>query len=159
DTTGQTIKQPSIFTDAVAHLLADPHMGSVVVSIVPGGSQQAMAKVAALLPPLAGAEKPVAVAVMGDQAPLPEKFLSSFRDQGVPVFRSPERPLRAMAHATAYGRQRAGATLAKSNAALPDVMLPRRGVLPEFSGKEVLAQLEIPVPRGALAGSLAEAQD
>jgi acyl-CoA synthetase (NDP forming) len=104
DTTGQTIKQPSIFTDAAAHLLADPNIGSAIVSIVPGGPQQAMAKVAALLPPLTATAKPVAVAVMGDEAPLPPDFVPSFRKQGIPVFRSPERALRAMAHATEYGR-------------------------------------------------------
>ena len=159
DTTGQTIKQPSIFTDAANHLLADPGMGSVIVSIVPGGPQQAMAKVAALLPPLAGAKKPVAVAVMGDEAPLPEKFVSSFREQGVPVFRSPERALRAMAHATAYGRQCTGAAPAKADLAVPDIALPRRGVVPEFAGKDFLARLGIPVPRGGLAHGVAEAHE
>jgi acetate---CoA ligase (ADP-forming) len=105
DTTGQTIKQPSIFTDAAAHLLADASVGSAIVSIVPGGPAQAMAKVAALLPPLTATDKPVAVAVMGDEAPLPGDFVPSFRDRGIPVFRSPERALRAMAHATEYGRR------------------------------------------------------
>ena len=86
-------------------LVRPGNMGSVIVSIVPGGSKQAMAKVAALLPSLTTAKKPVAVAVMGDEGPLPPDFVPSFRDQGVPVFRSPERALRAMARATAYGRQ------------------------------------------------------
>src|SRR5262249_57498511 len=84
DTTGQTIKQPEIFTDTSTHLLADANMGSLVVSIVPGGPKQAMAKLDALLPPLTMAEKPVAVAVIGDEAPLPPALLSSFPARRVP---------------------------------------------------------------------------
>jgi len=158
DTTGQTIKQPGIFTDAAAHLLADPGMGSLVVSIVPGGSRQAMAKVAALLPPLAGASKPVAVAVMGDEGPLPDDFIPAFRTRGVPVLRSPERALRAMAHATAYGRRRAAATIVAPDVALPELPPLRHGVLPEHEGKALMARLAIPVPDGALARDLVDAQ-
>ncbi|MFL4998931.1 MAG: acetate--CoA ligase family protein, partial [Xanthobacteraceae bacterium] len=131
DTTGQTIKQPSIFTDAAAHLLKDPHIGSAIVSIVPGGPAQAMAKVAALLPPLTATDKPVAVAVMGDEAPLPPDFVPSFRDQGIPVFRSPERALRAMAHATAYGRRLAEAESLSSPRGVPAA---ERGGVPRRRG-------------------------
>src|SRR6185436_2271262 len=104
-----TIKDPSIFTHAATHLLSDTAMGSLVVSIVPGGPKQAMAKVEALLPPLTATAKPVVVAVMGDESPLPENFAHSFRAKGVPVLRSPERALRAMTHATRYGTQLATA--------------------------------------------------
>ncbi len=156
DTTGQTIKEPRIFTDAAAHLLADPGMGSLLVSIVPGGPSQAVAKVAALMPPLAATDKPVAVAVMGDEGPLPKDFVPAFRANGVPVFRSPERALRALAHATAYGRQLAGTAATSSDIAEPDV--PLLGAMPEYLGKSVLAELEIPVPPGELAMTLSEAR-
>jgi acetate---CoA ligase (ADP-forming) len=156
DTTGQTIKEPRIFTAAAAHLLADPGMGSVIVSIVPGGTAQAMAKVEALLSPLASATKPVAVAVMGDEGPLPAEFAPAFRHKGVPVFRSPERALRAMAHATTYGRQLERAAAVNRDVLQPD--LPQGGVVPEYLGKSVISELGIPVPPGALVSSLAEAQ-
>ena len=165
DTTGQTIKQPEIFTDTSTHLLADANMGSLVVSIVPGGPKQAMAKLDALLPPLTMAEKPVAVAVMGDEAPLPPEFLASFRDRGVPVLRSPERALRAMAHATAYGRSLAAAAVAASAegaaaraATTASAVLARDGTWPEFAGKAVLHRLCIPVPRGELATTYDDAE-
>jgi acetate---CoA ligase (ADP-forming) len=156
DTTGQTIKDPSIFTHAATHLLADAAMGSLVVSIVPGGPKQAMAKVEALLPPLTATDKPVAVAVMGDEGPLPENFVPSFRDKGVPVFRSPERALRAMAHATRYGIQLATADRT-SDVVVPNVTLARTGTWPEYAGKALLAEVGIPVPRGALVRNLDEA--
>ncbi len=156
DTTGQTIKDPSILTAAAAHLLADPAIGSLIVSIVPGGPRQAMDKVEALLPPLTTTGKPVCVAVMGDEVVLPENFVPSFRDRGIPFLRSPERALRAMAHATAYGRRRARSA-APDTDALPAIVLARSGIVPEYEGKEILARLGIAVPRGALATSLADA--
>src|SRR5712691_2942164 len=157
DTTGQTIKEPSIFTEAASCLLADPGMGSLVVSIVPGGPTQAMAKAAALLPPLTAANKPVAVAVMGDEGPLPAEFMPSFRDKGIPVFRAPERALRAMAHATAYGLLLRDTAPADTDLALPLDLPVQKGVLPEHLGKSVVARLGIPVPRGAVAQNLDEA--
>lgn len=157
DTTGQTIKDPWIFTDSARLLLADPSIGSLIVAIVPGGPRQAMAKVDALLPALTASDKPSAVAVMGDEQPLPAEFLPAFRAKGIPVFRSPERALRAMAHATAYGRHRAEARSAPEPIALPRIEVLQAGIVPEYAGKELLAALGIAVPRGALAADLAEA--
>src|SRR5699024_4672269 len=57
DTTGQTIKDPSILTASAAHLLEDPAIGSLVVSIVPGGQRHAMDKAGALLPPMTATRK------------------------------------------------------------------------------------------------------
>jgi len=94
--------------------------------------------------------------VMGDEGPLPAEFVSSFRDSNVPVFRSPERALRAMAHATAHGTRRSAADR-KSTTVVADIALPRTGVWPEYAGKTLLSQLGIPVPRGVLVRTLDEA--
>jgi acyl-CoA synthetase (NDP forming) len=157
DTTGQTIKDPTIFTHTARHFLADPNVGSLIVSVVPGGPQQAMAKVETLLPPFRATDKPVALALLGDEAALPRQFIPAFRDAGVPVFLTPERALRAMAHATAYGRQLASAAETSADIAVPP-LAPRRGVVPEHEGKAILSKLGIAVPRGALAGDLATAK-
>jgi acyl-CoA synthetase (NDP forming) len=158
DTTGQTIKDPSIFTDSAKHLLADPAIGSLIVSIVPGGPKQAMAKVDALLPPMAASDKPSAIVVMGDDQPLPAEFFPAFRARNIPGFRSPERALRAMALATAYGRSRAAPASAAPKIALPEIEVLQGGTIPEYAGKELLAALGIAVPRGALAGTLEDAR-
>jgi len=158
DTTGQTIKDPWIFTDSARHLLADPNIGSLLVSIVPGGPAQAMAKVEALLPALVGSTKPAAVAVMGDEQPLPAEFAPSFRSKGIPVFRSPERALRALARVTAYGRQRATAVTATPKITIPDIEVLQPGVIPEYAGKDLIATMGVPVPRGSLAGTLDQAK-
>jgi acyl-CoA synthetase (NDP forming) len=158
DTTGQTIKEPGIFTGSAQHLLSDPAVGSLTVAIVPGGAQQAMDKAAALLPSLSAATKPTAVAVMGDEVPLPAEFITSFRANNIPFFRSPERALRAMSHATTYGRRLAARRRVQAAPPLPVPRLDRIGVVPEYEGKAIVASLGIPVPRGGLARSMADAQ-
>jgi acyl-CoA synthetase (NDP forming) len=152
DTTGQTIKEPGIFADSARHLLADPNIGSLLVSIVPGGPQQAMNKVDALLPPLSGSAKPCVVAVMGDEQPLPAEFAPAFRAKGIPVLRSPERALRALARITAHGRHKA--VSCPPETAVPDIQVLQGGVIPEYASKELIAALGIAVPRGTLAGTI-----
>ena len=67
-----------------------------------------MDKVQALLPTILQAGKPAVIAALGDDFPIPPEFIAAFRDKGIPVLRSPERALRALAHATAYGQALAG---------------------------------------------------
>jgi len=158
DTTGQTIKDPWIFTDSAKHLLADPNIGSLLVSIVPGGPAQAMAKVEALLPAMVGSTKAAAVALMGDEQPLPAEFAPAFRNKGIPMFRSPERALRALARVTAYGQQRATPVAAPPKVTVPDIEVLQKGVIPEYAGKDLIAAMGIPVPRGSLAGAIDQAK-
>jgi acyl-CoA synthetase (NDP forming) len=88
---------------------------------------------------------------------VPPEFTAAWRAQGVPVFASPERALRALAHATAYGR--ALAEVGDEPLTLTAPALPRRGTLPEYEGKAYLAALGIAVPPGGLARSASEAAD
>jgi acyl-CoA synthetase (NDP forming) len=87
---------------------------------------------------------------------VPPEFLAAFREKGIPELRSPERALRALAHATAYGKALANPP---GKAIVIDAPpLPARGTLPEYQGKAYLAALGIPVPQGALARDMAEAR-
>lgn len=158
DTTGQTIKDPGIFTDSAKHLLADPGIGSLIVSIVPGGPQQAMAKADALLPAMVGSTKPCAIAVMGDEQPLPAAFMPAFRDNGIPAFRSPERALRAMANATGYGRERAREKTAPPEISVPKFDARQSATLTEYAGKKLISALGIRIPEDGLAGDLDQAK-
>ena len=76
--------------------------------------------------------------------------MRSSAQQGIPVWRSPERALRALGHATAYGRALAAAP---GKTPLPDIAGSRwpPGVLPEYRAKEILVKAGLAVPRGALA--------
>jgi acyl-CoA synthetase (NDP forming) len=123
---------------------------------VPGAPKQAMDKVHAVLPAIVASGKPAVVAALGDESPIPLEFHAMFRARGVPVFRSVERAMRALALATAYGQAvEAAADRAPATSAPP---LPQQGVLPEFAGKAYLAALGIPVPPGKLASDLAAAK-
>src|SRR5262245_45169996 len=158
DVTAQVVKDISIWTRAANALLADPAVGSLAMLAVPGAAKQAMDKVHAVLPAIVASGKPGVVGALGDQAALPEEFYAWFRQQGVAVFRSVERAMRALALATAYGRalQAAEETAALSSSAAPP--LPRSGVLPEYVGKLYLATLGIAVPPGSLARDVGTAK-
>jgi acyl-CoA synthetase (NDP forming) len=156
DVTAQVLRDLTIWTKTAEALLADPGIGSLCIPMVAGSPKLAMDKVHALAPTIEAQGKPAVVAVLGDDFPVPPEFLAAFREKNIPVLRSTERALRALAHATAYGT----ALAAKPKAALSidAPPLPRRGTLPEYQGKAYLAALGIPVPQGALARDAAEAK-
>ena len=152
DTTAQTVRDPSILGSTAAQLLADPAMGSLVISIVAGAPRFAMDKANAILSGIADLEKPIAVATMGDETELPAEFSACLREKGLAFFRSPDRALRAMARATWYGN---AVTATRPRAEAPALPAPtgsqRAGALTEYQGKALLAMLGIAVPEGALA--------
>jgi acetate---CoA ligase (ADP-forming) len=158
DVTAQGMREPAIFTHTARALLADPGSGSIGVLILPGGPRNAMDKAHALVAALAGAEKPAVVAALGDESPVPSEFVAAFRDNGIPFFRSPERAMRALAHATTYGRALHAAKHHTASRNDPAPSLPQRGTLPEYVGKSYLAALGIPIPDGALAQTIADAR-
>ena len=128
DTTAQTVRDPSILGSTAAQLLADPAMGSLVISIVAGAPRFAMDKANAILSGIASLEKPIAVATMGDETELPAEFSAVLREKGLAFFRSPDRALRAMARATWYGNAVTSTRPRAKHPALPQspsLTLPR----------------------------------
>jgi acyl-CoA synthetase (NDP forming) len=150
DITAQGMQKPSLFGDSAQALLRDPGVGALLVAAMGGSPAQQMAKWKSLRPVLEAAEKPVALAYMGDSWPVSDEFLADIKNSGVPFFRSPDRAIRAFAHVMRFGqavaepRARADLTLALSSAVAP-------GPVVEYRGKAMLAEARIPVPRGELA--------
>ena len=109
-------------------------------------------------PVCAPREKPVALAFLGDGAPLSAEFLADIKDSGVPFFRSPDRAMRAIAHMMRYGQsagangQRAALSLTVSRAA--DIPPDRWS---NIAARQFFAEAGIPVPRGELARTLDDA--
>jgi acyl-CoA synthetase (NDP forming) len=151
DTTAQTVRDPSILGSTAAQLLADPAMGSLVISIVAGAPRFAMDKANAILSGIADLEKPIAVATMGDETELPAEFSASLREKGLAFFRSPDRALRAMARATWYGNAVTPVRPRTEAPTLPPYRIAATDALSEYQGKALLAMLGIAVPEGALA--------
>jgi acyl-CoA synthetase (NDP forming) len=157
DVTAQVLRDLTIWTRTAEALLADPGIGSLCVPMVAGSPKLAMDKVHALLPTIERGGKPAVIAALGDDFPIPPEFTAAFRDKGIPVLRSPERALRALGHATAYGKtlHAAGGTALTIDAP----PLPGRGSLAEHQGKAYLAALGIAVPVGALARDMDAAKE
>jgi acetate---CoA ligase (ADP-forming) len=151
DTTAQTVRDPSILGTTAEQLLADPAMGSLVISIVAGAPRFAMDKARAILSGIANLDKPIAVATMGDETELPAEFAASLREKGLAFFRSPDRALRAMARATWYGNAIAREAQRTPPLASSPLRIATTGALTEYKGKALLAMRGIPVPEGALA--------
>jgi acyl-CoA synthetase (NDP forming) len=152
DVTAQVIKDLGIWTRAATALVADPAIGSLAMLAVPGAPEQAVNKGQVVLSAIMASGKPAVVAALGDESPIPAEFYSMFRERGIPVFRSPERALQALAHATRYGR-----ALAAEDATAPSIKappLPHDGTLPEYVGKAYLAALGVAIPKGKLARDL-----
>jgi acyl-CoA synthetase (NDP forming) len=157
DVTAQVLRDLTIWTKTAEALLADPEIGSLCIPMVAGSPKLAMDKVHALLPTIQAGGKPAVIAVLGDDFPVPPEFMAAFRAQGVPVLRSPERALRALGHASAYGRRLATREIVAEPIPTPD--LPRRGTLAEHEGKTCLAFLGIAIPKGGLARDAGEAKE
>ncbi|MGB9364909.1 MAG: acetate--CoA ligase family protein, partial [Xanthobacteraceae bacterium] len=156
DITAHVLRDVSLWNKTAEALLNDPDVGSLCLPMVAGTLKYAMDKFNALAPTLAQHDKPAVIGLLGDDFPVPDEFLAAFRKQGVPVLRSTERALRALAHATDYGR--ALADKPGKTTAIEAPPLPGRGTLPEYQGKAYLAALGIPAPQGALARDVAEAK-
>jgi acyl-CoA synthetase (NDP forming) len=157
DITTVGLAQPQVFGNTTKAVLDDPGVGGVVLAFIPGAPEFQMVRCHSLLPAIEHSRKPVAFAMFGDETPLVEEFPRTLKERGLPLFRSPDRALRAMARVNAYGRarERRRTPLAPVAAALS---IAERGVIPEYRAKSFLAELGIEMPRGGLARTVAEAE-
>ena len=156
DITAQGMQKPSLFGDSVAALLDDPHIGAVLVAAMGGSPAQQMKKWESLGPVMRAATKPVALAFLGDGAPLSPDCLADIRESGVPFFRSPDRAMRAMAHMLRYGRALAGGQ-SRSDLTVIAANGIAAGAMVEHRGKAIFSAAGIAVPRGELARTVDDA--
>ncbi|MFV3075351.1 acetate--CoA ligase family protein [Niveispirillum fermenti] len=138
-----------VFARTTEVMMADPAVGAVLLALAGGGPWQQRAKADAIAPLARVAPKPVAVAIIGDEAPLDPGCIGPFRATDTPLFRSPDRALRAFA---AIQRQAGAAAriAGRTPSPGPGSPLPRPGSLPEYEGKALLAEFGVRVPRGVL---------
>ncbi|MDP3668817.1 MAG: acetate--CoA ligase family protein [Telluria sp.] len=178
DVTTVHVGNPSAPGQVAARLLDDENIGSLIVSQVAGSRLSQIDRATYLVPALAaaakrqtgfdedgksavpakaGTRKPVALVIMGDQSPLPEELNDAVRASQLPLFRSQDRALRAMAQVTAYGKALAAIGSARAPLEIGAVALPGSGMLAEYQGKQWLAAAGIAIPPGRLALDLDEA--
>ena len=152
DVTAQAMRDPALFAVAAQAVLSDPNVGGLIVAAMGGGPAQQRGKWDALRPTLAAADKPAALAFLGDGAELDAAVVSDVRASGVPYFRSVDRALRAWSCLARAARhvQREPCHAAQPGNSIGDVK-GRAGPVVEHDVKSLLAAAGIPVPCGRLA--------
>lgn len=156
DITTVGLAQPQVFGNTAQAVLDDSGVGGIVLAFIPGAPEFQMVRCRSLLPAIEHSAKPVAFSMFGDESKLVDEFPRTLRERGVPLFRSPDRALRAMAHVNAYGRARLRAAAAPAALAHP-IAIAEHGPVAEYRAKAYLAALGIAVPPGGLARSVGEA--
>jgi len=157
------VRQPGLIGEILLAMLEDEPIGSIVLAIPVGPGVAQRDKADHIVPALARAGKPAVLVLTGDSAPIEPFFIDAIRASGVPLFRSMDRALRALARVAAYGEslqraQRAAQVAAQAVRAVPlPAVLPPSGVLAEYQGKAWLAEAGLAIPHGALARSADEA--
>ena len=157
DMTTIGLAQPEIFGRTARAMLDDPAIGALILALIPGSAPLQILRAKSLLPVIGQSDKPVAFSLFGDDTKLSPDFTAALRDAGMPLFRSPDRALRAMAHLVAYGRSRERPPPLAA-AAPPEIPVPGRGTVPEYRAKAWLAAAGLRIPEGALARDESEAQ-
>jgi acetate---CoA ligase (ADP-forming) len=157
DITTVGLAQPQVFGNTAQAVLDDPGVGGVVLAFIPGAPEFQMVRCHSLLPAIEHSPKPVAFSMFGDETRLVEEFPRTLRERGLPLFRSPDRALRAMGRVNAYGRARAQRVTSSTPLAQP-IPIIERGTVPEYRAKAYLSSLGISVPRSGFAKHLHEAR-
>ncbi|WP_206366443.1 acetate--CoA ligase family protein [Sphingomonas gei] len=153
-TTGFT--NGGIFGQSAKAMLEDPAVGAVLLPMAGGGPSQQRSKADSIIPVALAATKPVAVVITGDESVLDPEFVAAMRASETPLFRSPERAMRAFAAVARYAaalQSVADRTPASTGLSGWD----EAGVKPEYVGKEFLRAIGVQVPAGGLAGTLDQA--
>ena len=158
DITAMGLNDPSLYARVASTLLGDEEVGGLIVSSMPGSDVQGSEQVQALLPALMSSPKPVIYTIMGGESPLLPANRMKILDAGLPLFRSPERALRAAAHlmkhalvvreASARAAPRRGFALGGGD----------REVLDERGAKDLLSQAGLTVPDGEVVNDLESAR-
>jgi acyl-CoA synthetase (NDP forming) len=156
DITTVGLANPRIFGDTAQAVLDDPGVGGVVLAFIPGAPEFQMVRCRSLLPAIEHSLKPVAFSMFGDETHLVEEFPRTLRERNLPLFRSPDRALRAMAHVNAYGRARLRTASVPAGTTQP-IRIAERGAVAEYRAKEYFRTLGIGVLKGSLAKTVDEA--
>ncbi|AVX92132.1 hypothetical protein PkP19E3_31360 (plasmid) [Pseudomonas koreensis] len=150
--------QPELIELGVRHVLADPKIGSLIISLAMPGPEASVNWLGHYLRGSADSQKPAIFVMQNEDVPLAPEFVEQARRHGAIVMRSPERAVRALARFTRFGRGQPAVspTSFGTESCLPQFTLGQ-GPLAEWRGKEVLSQLGVKVPDGALATGINEA--
>ncbi|HEX7849176.1 MAG TPA: acetate--CoA ligase family protein [Sphingomonas sp.] len=153
-TTGFT--NGGIFGQSTQAMLGDPAVGAVLLPMAGGGPSQQRSKGDSIIPVALTATKPVAVVITGDESPLDAEFVAAMRASETPLFRSPERAMRAFAAVARYAAA-LDSVSDRTPVATGLTGWGAPGVKPEYVGKDFLRRIGVQVPAGDLAATVDDA--
>jgi acetate---CoA ligase (ADP-forming) len=158
DLTAHALVDPGLYGRALATILTDDRIGSVVLTIILTDESTCDLKFPPILAALRNldTQKPILFAAMDEGAPLQQIYIDQLRDLGVPFYPSPERALRALACVTRFPAAPA-AEAAKPVSPPGKRIALLDGANPEYRSKALLAEYGIPVPQGSLVRCCDEA--
>jgi acyl-CoA synthetase (NDP forming) len=152
-----TFRQPDLWGSVTKIVLDEPKAGVFVMTLFPGALKQQADRIKHLLPVLQPSPKPAVLVMLGEPLPLEESFVAQCRAEGIPLLRSTERAMRAMASVAQVGQ----ALHKKKRAPSPNVhpiVGAKPGAIPEYRSKTLLEQFGVPVPKRMLAADLVQAE-
>ena len=150
----EAVWKPELVGSGVSALLKEPSIGAVAISIPIVSPAHAKSYIEQIVAAKAGSPKPVAMAMLGDQLPLPQEFTDLARSNKVIVSRTSDRVLKALSRIVSQPPIVENDVPAVVSRQRPD--LPH-GVLPEWLGKALLQSEGIKIPQGKLVSDLDEA--
>ncbi len=150
DITAMGLNDPSLYGRVASTLLGDDDVGCLVVSAMPGSRTQGTQQVDALLPVLADADKPVIYTIMGGDSPLPTENILKVFDAGLPLFRSPDRALRAARNVMKRSRVVRDAEMRHAPKDIAPLGLDGSSRCNEYGAKRLLSEAGLRVPRSEL---------
>jgi acyl-CoA synthetase (NDP forming) len=159
DMTAQAAFDHSMYTNTTRALMEDPAVGGVCASIMGAGNTEiALERARAVAAGKVANGKPLLCAFLGGDLPLAPELKPTLASQGIPFFKSPERALRALARATAYGLALRASRGKGTRPKVAAAKIPTGAALTEVKGKAALKAAGVPIPKGGLAKTLAEAK-
>ncbi|GAB1616969.1 acetate--CoA ligase family protein [Pseudomonas sp. NGC7] len=153
--------KPELIARGTAAILADPGIGSVLVSMAMPGPEASVLWLQHFLDGVSDSRKPAIYVMHNEDVPLSPEFMAHAKRHRAIVMRSPERALRALAKITRFGRNltAAHAQSAGHQKSVSASITLGSGTQAEWVGKQALRALGIPVPAGTLATSYEQAVD
>ncbi|WP_397459206.1 acetate--CoA ligase family protein [Pseudomonas asplenii] len=152
--------KPELIEIGVTNVLADPAIGSLLVSMAMPGPEASLIWLDHYLKGTASQnQKPAIFVMQNEDVPLAPAFIEQARRNRAIIMRSPERAIRALARVTKFGRRQAELTSHSTATPVPssnDLGLGS-GTQTEWIGKRALKKLGISVPQGGLATTSDEA--
>ncbi|GGO83446.1 hypothetical protein GCM10011348_27240 [Marinobacterium nitratireducens] len=151
--------QPNLIERGVAAVLADPSVGSLMISMAMPDPEASVLWLRHFLQGKAASDKPAIYVMHNEDVQPSQAFVDEARRHGAIVMRSPERALRALARVTAFGRRQAeaGEPQSPSRSFAQTQLALGQGTQAEWASKAALRALGIPTPAGDLATTPEEA--